>query len=307
MYYPYLRGRQFELIALREGLEKDIISQSVVPVVEPVKVSSTLFTTIEAYKKADHRIAIVQNPRVGNFFNELANKKELIEQYRKMMTYNCVIPVYIAHEKNDLDTLQKIKELEKDCLVQCVSIDSLSLLSEIAKYISVSEYIVPDGTAIRRRLSGKKILINDHFNKLNKNAAYKDNNDETFSEDHLFYEEEGYSGFSDYSIIGKDYVETGFAPYAVAIHMVYFSENKALRMHHFVSERDEDIADPSGKFGEAVHELMKFTPLKNNITYAYRCFEQLAKAGQYPGLGSVKKLSIMHHIELISLFLDKKI
>ncbi len=307
MYYPYLRGRQFELIALREGLEQKIISPLVVPIVEPVKVSSTLFTTIEAYNKAAHKIAIVQNPGVGNFVEELANKKELIEQYRKMMAYNCVIPVYIVHEKNDMDKLREIKELKKDCLVQCISTDSLSLLPEIVKYINVSEYIVPDGTAIRRRLSGKKILINDHFNKLNKNAAYKENKDESFSEDHLFYEEEGYSGFSDYSIIGAEYVETGFAPYAVAIHMVYFSEDKALRVHHFVSERDEDIEDPSGKFGEAVRELMEFTPLKSNKTYAYCCFEQLAKAGQYPGLGSVKKLSIMHHIELASRFLDKKI
>lgn len=28
MYFPYLRGRQFELIALRELVEKDVLSVS---------------------------------------------------------------------------------------------------------------------------------------------------------------------------------------------------------------------------------------------------------------------------------------
>lgn len=42
MYFPYLRGRQFELIALRELLEGKRISEKVIPIIEPVKPSSTL-------------------------------------------------------------------------------------------------------------------------------------------------------------------------------------------------------------------------------------------------------------------------
>lgn len=30
MYYPFLRGRQFELLALRELLEKKLISQDII-------------------------------------------------------------------------------------------------------------------------------------------------------------------------------------------------------------------------------------------------------------------------------------
>ena len=36
MYFPYLRGRQFELIALRELVEKDVLSSKIIPVIEPV-------------------------------------------------------------------------------------------------------------------------------------------------------------------------------------------------------------------------------------------------------------------------------
>lgn len=42
MYFPYLRGRQFELIALRELLENGVLSDRIIPIIEPVKLSSTL-------------------------------------------------------------------------------------------------------------------------------------------------------------------------------------------------------------------------------------------------------------------------
>ena len=37
MYFPYLRGRQFELIALRELLENDLIGDKIIPIIEPIK------------------------------------------------------------------------------------------------------------------------------------------------------------------------------------------------------------------------------------------------------------------------------
>lgn len=41
MYYPILRGRQNELLAIRELLSADKL-EKVVPIIEPVKASSTL-------------------------------------------------------------------------------------------------------------------------------------------------------------------------------------------------------------------------------------------------------------------------
>lgn len=34
MYYPYLRGRQNELLCLRELLENDVIGKKIVPIIE---------------------------------------------------------------------------------------------------------------------------------------------------------------------------------------------------------------------------------------------------------------------------------
>ena len=54
MYFPYLRGRQFELIALRDLVDKGVLSDKIIPIIEPVKLSSTLIKTIESYGKKDY-------------------------------------------------------------------------------------------------------------------------------------------------------------------------------------------------------------------------------------------------------------
>lgn len=46
MYFPYLRGRQYELLALRELATNHLLGDYVTPIVEPVKLSPTLVNTM---------------------------------------------------------------------------------------------------------------------------------------------------------------------------------------------------------------------------------------------------------------------
>lgn len=64
MYYPYLRGRQYELIGLRELCEKKLLT-NVIPVLEPVKASATLLSTIQTFKNMNKKIILIRNPSVG--------------------------------------------------------------------------------------------------------------------------------------------------------------------------------------------------------------------------------------------------
>ena len=102
----------------------------------------------------------------------------------------------------------------------------------------------------------------------------------------------------------EEYSETGFAPYAVAIHIVYFDERNILRIAHFVSDSNDDISDPARKFAEAVEKLVKWNKTMKLDTIGIREFEAAYKNKTYPGLGVVKKYSIMHHLELMSKYLD---
>ena len=83
MYLPYLRGRQNELLCLRELLDAGKLSQKVIPIIEPVKFSSTLFSTLSKFVEMDHPVIVVRNPKVGLFRDELVVMK--IRLIRKQM------------------------------------------------------------------------------------------------------------------------------------------------------------------------------------------------------------------------------
>lgn len=63
MYFPYLRGRQYELLALRELVANNLISNKIIPIVEPVKLSPTLVNMMTEFIKASHPISIIRNPQ----------------------------------------------------------------------------------------------------------------------------------------------------------------------------------------------------------------------------------------------------
>mgnify|MGYP000501272365 CR=1 FL=1 len=61
------------------------------------------------------------------------------------------------------------------------------------------------------------------------------------------------------------------------------------------------------RFGEALEKLVYWCD-ENNVqnTLGLQGFYDCYSSGKYPGLGTVKKYSIMHHIELVSNFLGGK-
>ena len=49
MYYPYLRGRQNELLCLREILENDVIGKNIVPIIEQERFNITYIYVIKKF------------------------------------------------------------------------------------------------------------------------------------------------------------------------------------------------------------------------------------------------------------------
>lgn len=310
MYFPIFRGRQFELIALRELVEKGILSEKVIPVIEPVKASSTYVKTIEAFIAAKRKIAIIHNPQVGTMEKDLSKDvnstiKEKVIEFSKS---RYVIPVCYV------DT--KLQQCIYEAADQDINIEKMILICNKPDYIDVYEEVVgsatplynfiPDKGDFRRRIRPNKVLCEDHFPKQDRNVDYSKIESEFFSNDHLIYKEDGYIGFSDYSVIGEEYSETGFAPYAVAIHIVYFDAKGALRIAHFVSDTNDDISDPAGKFAEAAGKLVEWNKQEQLHTLGITEIENAYKNFSYPGLGVIKKLSIMHHLELVCGYLEKE-
>jgi len=141
------------------------------------------------------------------------------------------------------------------------------------------------------------VSLDDYFIEQSRNADYL-NQESDFSKEYRFYIQDGFVGFSDFLTIGDNYSESGFLPRAVAIHLSYL-ENEQIRVKHFVSDSNEDVADIGGKFSEAINKLVIWCDQNNLNTAAINVFRDLQQRGHFPGLGTLKKLSIMNHIELV--------
>lgn len=305
MYYPYLRGRQFELIALRELVEKGVLSSRITPIIEPVKLSSTLIKTIEIYGENNKSLAFIVNPKVGSFKNDAREEKnQKIKENLLASLKEHKDMLYIYFLRNNSKPEKFIEKYSDNMGIICIDKDAVPIYETYFAEADIKSSLIPDESGFRRKIRKNRVLLADKFNKLDRNNDYTEVDDEPFSEDHLYYKEDGYIGFSDYSVVGEEYSETGFAPYAVAIHIVYFDADSSLRIKHFVSDSNDDISDPAGKFQEALSKLVKWNAEKKLETLAMKEFEDLYRREAYPGLGTVKKLSIMHHLELIGRYLD---
>ena len=309
MYFPILRGRQFELLALRECINKKILSDRIIPIIEPVKASSTYTKTIDAFIDAKHPVAVIRNPLVGSWSKDIkkeSNASIKEKASKQLHDDNVISSLYVTSKLNrHIDNLASRGVALNDVILICNDPEFVDTYECVIGDAKPLYNVIPDKGEFRRRIRHNRVMCEDHFPKQNRNIDYCDKETELFSKDHLYYAEDGYKGFSDYSIVGLEYSETGFAPYAVAIHIVYFDENKALRIAHFVSDSNDDISDPARKFAEAVEKLVDWNKTMKLDTVGIKAFEDAYKNQTYPGLGVVKKFSIMHHLELMSRYLDE--
>lgn len=316
MYFPYLRGRQYELLALRELANNNLLGDYVIPIIEPVKLSPTLVNTMADFIKVNHPLSVIRNPAVGTFMSdwqgvqeetkEAGYKQRFADQYENPTIIKSMIMQ--SNAKALLRNWDKEGVKKKDLLVINTDRDYLDLYESAFREVAPRFALMPDESVFRRKVRHHKVLLDDKFEKQERNADYQDAVDEFFSDDHLYYEEDGFIGFSDYSVVGNEYLEAGFAPYAVAIHIVYFANDGSLRVRHFVSDSNEDITNPALKFYEAVSKLAKWynvDPHPVQLTEGLKIFLQHYEQQSYPGLGTVKKLSLMHHLELMGRYLSE--
>jgi hypothetical protein len=182
------------------------------------------------------------------------------------------------------------------------------LLLELSSQLGRKFDLVDD--ALRQRhfrqflANSTGVILHDGFRAEERNAGYLDREESVFTEDHLYYMEEGWGGFADYLTIGSGWTEGGFTPRAVAIHWTYQPESRApIMIRHFTSESNGDTANVGGKFLEACAKLVRFLDERHLYGLAANTMRQHLESQTYPGLGIVKKLSVQNHLELMAAVL----
>ncbi|WP_336664986.1 sce7725 family protein [Elizabethkingia meningoseptica] len=310
MYQPYIRGKQFELIGIRELIYPVLISNKakISPIIEPVKDSPTLKNTIKELASNDINFTVIANPQVGSFTNAKTIFDIISNAVGEYKNYQIGVIFHnkMNHEKAISILQQFVHVIPALNIIHNTSFDNiLDILTPYEKNFGIKYNVINLSSTSRKYFRNFKkdtlIELDDYFNAQTKNSDYLKVDESNFSEEHLYYKTEGFEGFSDYLSIGEEYSESGFLPYAVAIHLSYAEkETNRIKVKHFVSDSNDDTSDIAGKFAEALEKLITWCNQTGYNSIAIPIFRQYHTSGHFPGLGTLKKLSLMNHIDLIS-------
>lgn len=306
MYFPFLRGKLYELLSLRELSDSENLG-FITPIIEPVQDNySALNKATEKLEENGNRYIFIYKPNVGDLTNRQGSSALIENIYRDENQ----VPGFILDGKNDNQILPLIEEIAPD-KIALIHYEKTQLIDEITSIIDIENivnvlHLDRLGPFIRRQYDKfSNVMLRDPFTTERRNADYEEVDNQSLSDDHLFFREERYLGYSDYLVIGEEFTASGFAPYAVAIHLTYMEEDNSCWVKHFVSDSNEDQTDVAGKYMEAMNKLIAWAddnPRLITHTSAFEEFRELHEEEHYPGLGYLKKLSIKHHIEMINTY-----
>lgn len=306
MYFPFLYGKQSELLALRHILEQHQHVDSLVPVIEPVNSkASSLLACLNTFNTSGQPIAVIVNPdkhQLKDASDISAWREEILPKIDDLPS---VLPTYkctpVTTEANVDAFLNRFSGRQVALAYTSPALDD-SEIRELGNNPDVQFHIVLNQkmpVALQGLLPRDKLVdIRDAFNKRSRNADYSGR--EFFTDRHVTFSGE-YVGFGDYTCIGAEFSASGGQPAAVAIHCVHKGPSNQVWIEHFVSD-DKEI----GKGNVAAKFFQAATKLANAVKERPHEFGTNAALGKYidfvgpaphfPGLPTNKMLQIQHHI-----------
>ncbi len=311
MYYPFLRARQFELIALRELASEETTQGVIVPILEPVKETHNNLTLAHKVFIETGQIAyLIVNPIIG----ELAGDSHFYLDYLDTLEGDVFHPAF--HYKNNAEFINHsiVQFRLNNCMIICqndINSDDIAFrqLVERREITSINISDPHRNRTLHRFIKGMNknyIRLDDFFEKQARNSDFLEIVEHRFSEEHLYFIEDGFSGFSDYTVLPSEFIDGGSTPRAVVIHLTYLNGENQIWIRHFTSETNDSIANVQGKFAEAAAKAINFCRRMGLSNSAITELESYYENEHYPGLGTVKKLSIKNHLLVISQFLNNR-
>lgn len=320
-YFPYFRGKQFELIAVRESAAT-LAKNEFIPIIEPVRSDpAALRRAVLAISEANGHVCVIINPTFGQRSSQAGTLSDLLGLPEHEIGPRVMAGV-LATGSMDIAGVRNL-------LTSCANRDVMVIHDGFSQGRSLAD-LAPDfpnwktdvfieetaGRLYRRHFMSApnapqrtRVLIEDGFDR-------KRNRDYTgvspFTELNVVYSDLGMDGFGDFLTVGNHYSDGGGPAYAVAIHLTFVSRDheNSLFLEHFVSDSNDTPADPGGKFAQALKKLVariSDEPARFVETTAINEFKELYTRQHYPGLGYVKKLSMIHHMETVAASLNRSI
>ncbi|MGC4058190.1 MAG: sce7725 family protein [Chitinophagaceae bacterium] len=307
MYYPFLRGKKFELYSI-ENVNVNVF-QNTLPIVEPVgaptnAVANGSFKRLAVAKRPFILIINPQHGKISRAKVESHLLNGLLATHTGVSVGYIVVQTSTAAEVRTFLTSYpgRGKALIFRGNFTPVILDQI--LIEVR--MNVPDVIVFESSKTSTVTQNAfawhphRVLLTDGFHRASRNADYQALPDTAFEADYSNYIANGWQGIGDYQTVGDIFREKGGQPYVVTLH-VTSNVVSGVQTNHYSSHSKSTIEGHAPeKFTEALNKLVacpKITPLNSTGLDMYRDWHA---RGHFPQLGAAKQASLQHHFELMS-------
>jgi len=303
-YFPFLRGKQNELIAVRELAPSIVENGRVIPVTEPVNANSATRISIRRFVETSMPFLLICNPNYGDFtYNPDRLRMDLITP--ELTGRTNWTPAFIVHRQTTSSILEAfIRRYGGDHQIALIYYGlpdgrARSAITSHPFRWHVFMYDRVERSYIESLNPDLRVRISDPFVRQPRNALYPPI--DFFTDLNTIARNHKRLHFGDFSIFGDHFAESGGAAHAVALHHVHYENgSRSLFVSHFVSDHRETSANIPGKTIEALNHLVNaLNRLNPNNTQVCQEYREMAQSQQSRGLGYMKRLALKHHLEVM--------
>jgi hypothetical protein len=304
VYFPLLRSKTNELVAIKESAE--ILKQgNVIPIVEPIK---ELGSFPKYISDNDIPCFIIVNPFVGDIISSSQEIILLLSKYKN---------IGVAFNLDNRITAEQLKYFfatfsgyAKMIIHYSERLDLLEFINRNS--INYNVFNMDNNLSDNycdKFLNETKVILKDSFEKKSTNEDYRETPQTFYSYCSLLLDNNKIAGFSDYVVIGKD-LTTGFTPKCVALHITSFdSSSDQIFVNHYVSEiyrKTQDPKEVAEKYIDAKNKFNDDFRKRKGVFLNTKTLDEFYSDDEYHGLGFPKKISIEHHIEFINTLIAER-
>ena len=211
-YFPFLRGKQNELIALRDVAGDIARNGNVIPILEPVNANQTTLISIRRFIEATLPFLFICNPIHGRFSGDADGLfREVIS--RDLIDYHNWIPSLYVDEETTLEELEAFTETYDEYELALVyygrprrnTVRTRIDTTEVNYHVFISNRVEND--YIESIPIDNRVMIVDRFRRRPRNAVYPAR--EFFTDQNTAMGNRDDVAFGDFSIVGDYYSDTG--------------------------------------------------------------------------------------------------
>ena len=207
-YFPFLRGKQNELIALRDVATDIVRNGNVIPILELLNSNQTTLISIDRFIKESMPFLLICNPIYGNFADDADRLfSEVIRQ--RLIDYDNWIPALYVDEGTALEELEAFTEAYDEyerALVyygrpQRRAVRSRIDTTRVDYHVFINDRV--ENGYIESIPVSNRVIIVDPFRRRARNAEYPPR--EFFTDQNTAMGNRNDVAFGDFSIVGDYY------------------------------------------------------------------------------------------------------